>query len=67
MNITDKIVSENIKKEIEIWSKINNTPNIVKLIDYEYTNQYVSILMEICSGKKHILIKNMKLIFFISN
>jgi len=50
INITEKLVLENIKKEINVWTKINNSPNIVKLIDYEFTNLYVSILMELIPG-----------------
>lgn len=50
INITDKLVLENIKKEIDVWTKINNSPNIVKLIDYEFSSQFVSILMELSSG-----------------
>lgn len=50
INITDKLVLDNIKKEIDVWTKINSSPNIVKLIDYEFTTQYVSILMELSSG-----------------
>lgn len=50
MSCSDKTVLENIKKEIEVWNKINNCPNIVKLIDYEFSNQFVSILMELCTG-----------------
>ena len=56
INITDKQVLENIKKEIDVWTKINNSPNIIKLIDYEYTNQFVSILMELSAGNNNFLL-----------
>ena len=55
INITEKLVTENIKKEIDVWTKINNSPNIIKLIDYEFTNQFVSILMELSSGKQFFI------------
>ena len=39
---------DNIKREIDLWSKINNNENIVKLIDYEIQEKSVNILMELC-------------------
>jgi AP2-associated kinase len=49
MNIQEKEQLDNIKKEISYWSKINNHPNIVKLIDYEITKTAAFILMELCT------------------
>ena len=40
---------ENIKREIDLWKKVNNHENIVKLIDYEIVDKSVNILMELCT------------------
>lgn len=39
----------NIKQEIESWKKINNHPNVVRLIDFEINKSTALILMEFCS------------------
>lgn len=49
MNIMENSQLVNVKKEIEFWKKINNHPNIVKLIEYEINQTTVFILMEYCS------------------
>ena len=49
MNIQSKEMLENIKREIDLWKKINNHENIVKLIDYEIVDKSVNILMELCT------------------
>jgi AP2-associated kinase len=49
MNICEGEQLVNIKREVELWKKINNHPNIVKLIDYEITQSNVVILMELCT------------------
>ena len=49
MNILSREAMDSIKKEIELWSKINNHNNIVKLIDYEIRDKTINILMELCT------------------
>ena len=49
MNILSLEAMDSIKKEIELWSKINNHNNIVKLIDYEIRDKTINILMELCT------------------
>lgn len=38
-----------VRREIDYWKKINNHPNIVRLIDYEISKSTALILMEFCS------------------
>jgi len=67
INITDNLVLDNIKKEIDVWNKINNSANIIKLIDYEFTNQYVSILMELSNGRINLLkLIQLRIFYFVS-
>ena len=42
---------QNIKQEVNLWSKVNSSNNIVKMIDYEITDTCCLILMELCTGK----------------
>ena len=49
MNIQSKEMLDNIKREIDLWKKINDNENIVKLIDYEILDKAVNILMELCN------------------
>jgi serine/threonine protein kinase len=39
----------NIKREIEMWKKINNHSNIIRLFDFEIHESFVLILMELAS------------------
>ena len=49
MNIISPQHLSNIKREILNWKKINNGPNIVRILDYEIGNESVNILMELCT------------------
>lgn len=49
MNIISNEQLSNIKREILLWSRVNHSQNIVKLLDYEIGNECVYILMEICT------------------
>jgi AP2-associated kinase len=49
INILERDNLGPIKKEIDFWKKINNHPNIVKMIEYEINDSNVFILMEFCS------------------
>lgn len=49
MNIISPQHLSNIKREILNWKKINNVPNIVRILDYEIGNESVNILMELCT------------------
>ena len=49
MNIMESEQLVNIRLEIEHWKRINNHPNIVRLIDYEISKTTALILMELCT------------------
>ena len=48
MNITSREAMDNVRREIELWTKINNHNNIIKLIDYEIRDKTINIVMELC-------------------
>ena len=49
MNLISQTHVDAIKKEIAIWKTLNHIHNVIKIIDYEFTNESVFILMELCS------------------
>jgi AP2-associated kinase len=49
MNILEKEQLDAIKREILYWKKINNHNNIVKMVEYDFNETNVFILMEFCS------------------
>ena len=49
MNILNKNQYQNILHEVQIWKKVSQCPNIVKLLDVSETNSEVDILMELCT------------------
>lgn len=46
INILDSASLESIKKEISVWTLLNSSPNIIKLLAYEVSSSHALILME---------------------
>ena len=49
MNIMESEQLLSIRQEIDHWKRINNHPNIVRLIDFEVSKTTALILMELCA------------------
>lgn len=59
MNYQENEQLRNIKREVEMWKKINNHSNIIRLFDWEIHESFVLILMELaCEGTLLEMINN---------
>ena len=48
INIQSSSHKKQIKREIKIWKELSKFGNIVELIDYEFTEKNVFVVMELC-------------------